>query len=39
MVFALRAAEGVKDPEHCLGLTHENRQKLTQYLEQFHFDL
>ncbi len=38
-VFALRAAEGVKGPEHCPKLDTNNKAKLESYLGQFHFDL
>jgi ArsR family metal-binding transcriptional regulator len=38
-VFALRAAEGVKGPEHCPRLDLENKARLEAYLGQFHFDL
>lgn len=39
MVFALRAAEGVKVPEDCPKLDAENKARLEAYLGQFHFDL
>lgn len=39
IVFALRVAEGVKGPEDCCDLTHENRKKLAEYLRPFNFDL
>jgi ArsR family metal-binding transcriptional regulator len=38
-VFALRAAEGVKGPEHCPKLDPENKAKLESYLGKFSFDL
>ncbi|MBI5572540.1 MAG: Fe-S cluster protein [Desulfomonile tiedjei] len=39
MVFALRAAEGVKGPGDCPSLTSENRAKLESYLGNFSFDV
>ncbi len=38
MVFAVRAAEGVKDHSDCPSLTAENRATLAAYLSRFHFD-
>ncbi|MBI5250369.1 MAG: Fe-S cluster protein [Desulfomonile tiedjei] len=38
-VFAIRATEGVKEPDNCPGISHENRPKLEQYLAQFEFDI
>ncbi len=38
-VFALRAAEGVKGPDHCPKLDAGNKARLEAYLGQFHFDL
>jgi ArsR family metal-binding transcriptional regulator len=38
-VFALRAAEGIKDPEDCPELSDEKRAKLQEYLNRFHFEV
>ncbi len=35
MVFSLLAADGVKGPEDCPGLSDPNKAKLQKYLEQF----
>jgi ArsR family metal-binding transcriptional regulator len=39
MVFAIRVTEGVKGPEDCPPLEHENAGKLTEYLTQFDFEI
>ncbi len=39
MVFAVRAAEGVKGHEDCPYLRDENREKLAEYLGRFDFEL
>lgn len=39
MVFALRAAEGVKGPEDCPELKGEAKDRLQGYLGTFHFDV
>ena len=39
MVFALRAAEGVKGSEDCPDLKDENRAELAEYLGRFSFEL
>ncbi len=39
IVFALRAAEGVKGPEDCPDLKDENKLKLAEYLGRFNFEL
>ena len=38
-VFALRAAEGLKDPEDCPELGGESKDKLAEYLGRFEFDV
>lgn len=38
MVFAVRAVEGVKGYNDCPPLKPENRNKLKNYLSQFHFE-
>jgi ArsR family metal-binding transcriptional regulator len=38
LVFAMRVAEGVKDQNDCPGLKAQAKDKLIQYLSQFHFD-
>lgn len=38
MVFAVQVAEGGKGPEDCPPLSAEGRARLSEYLEQFHFD-
>jgi len=39
MVFAARMAEGVKAAEDCPPMGAENKQRLTQYMSQFKFDV
>ena len=39
MVFATRLAEGAKGPEDCLPLKEEKREKLREYMTQFHIDV
>ncbi len=39
MVFAARMAEGVMGVEDCPGLYRENRTRLEEYMQQFHFDI
>ena len=39
MVFAARAAEGVKDAADCPPLKPEAKQRLKDYLGRFHFDV
>ena len=39
MVFAVRAAEGVKDSTDCPPMGIKNRKRLEKYLNQFHFDV
>ena len=38
MVFALKAVEGLKEPEDCFELEGENKGKLEEYLGRFQFD-
>jgi ArsR family metal-binding transcriptional regulator len=38
-VFAARMAEGVKNPEDCLPLDADNKQRLEEYMGKFKFDL
>jgi len=38
-VFALRAAEGIKGPEHCPPLDPDKSAELREYLGRFRFDL
>ena len=39
MVFATRLAEGAKGPENCPPMTEEKRERLREYMVQFHIDL
>jgi ArsR family metal-binding transcriptional regulator len=39
MVFAAQIAEGGRGADACAPLGEENRQKLSQYLSQFHLDM
>ena len=39
MVFATRVAEGIKGPEDCPEIDDDNRAKLGDYMNQFHFDV
>ncbi|MBI4964054.1 MAG: Fe-S cluster protein [Desulfomonile tiedjei] len=39
MVFALRAAEGIKGADDCPALDEEGRLRLQEYLGQFRFDI
>ena len=38
MVFSTLVVDGVKGPEDCLALDDQNRERLKEYLGQFHFD-
>jgi len=38
-VFALRSAEGIKDPEDCPELSDDKRIRLEEYLSRFHFEV
>jgi ArsR family metal-binding transcriptional regulator len=38
MVFAVALTEGVKGAENCPPLSHEGKEKLRDYLKQFHLD-
>jgi ArsR family metal-binding transcriptional regulator len=38
MVFAAQVAEGAKGPDDCPPLDNLNRERLSSYLGQFHFD-
>ncbi len=38
MVFAARVTEGVKDHNNCPSIESGNRNKLKEYLSQFHFE-
>lgn len=38
MVFATQVAEGAKGPENCPPLDETKKQRLSNYLGQFHFD-
>ena len=39
MVFAKLLAEGAKEPGDCLPLKEEKREKLREYMTQFHIDV
>jgi len=39
MVFAVRMAEGVKNPDDCPPMDSGNKQRLEEYMSQFKFDM